>query len=566
MLRPTLLRELSALSNQTVWTGRSICVERATELSQCDFPISAFAAILNLKMSSRNDNLTQPVHPDSNLSGASLVAVPKSVELDTRIELASWSFAQKDFELATQHAEQVLEEVPCDPRALSLIAACQILLGNLDAGIVRLNQAIDGASIERYEAAAEEAYEYLRFCDDDTVEIEWSGFNECIQFLSQPEFGSDEEERAWEIALKRARACVALSRGEVSDAISDLKNHLRRFPRDVEARFELARAYFKNEDYRICTELLRQVLDEKPEHVFALSMIARVRALSEDFQEAIEYATEAFELNPQSCRIRLDLVEYLFDSAEYEQALDVMSDAPKCSCGWFRFLHARMQCNLQLEQFDAAMASCQEMLGCEESEVDAEIDLAVGKRIAAAHDVLLTAIVDSLEHAMQKLEQEADRLIGEKWFALETASLYREHEQFDLAARLIECLSYEHPHDVDVTFALSIAESEIGNNESERLLLRQVVGQLKDPAAAPLRLSSSYEREGLFKEALYWAFQAHLAGDSQGRVEYLVARIYCQLESFEVSRQFLNAAIDCNSSFRGRAEADDVFAPLNLCG
>lgn len=535
-------------------------------MSQCEFPLYAFAAILNLKMSSRNDNLARPVHSNSNSSRVSLVAVPKSVELDTRIEMASWSFAQKDFESATQHAEHVLEEVPCDPRALSLIAACQILLGNLDAGIVRLNQAIDGTSIERYEAAAEEAYEYLRFCDDDTVEIEWSGFNECIQFLSQPEFASDEDERAWEIALKRARACVALSRGEVPDAISDLKNHLRRFPKDVEARFELARAYFKNEDYRICTELLRQVLDEKPEHVFALSMIARVQALSENFHVAIQYATEAFELNPQSCRIRLDLVEYLFDSAEYQQALDVMSDAPKCSCGWFRFLHARMQCNLRLKQFDAAMDSCQEMLTCDESEVDPEIDLVVGRRIASAHDVLLTAIVDSQVHAMQKLEQEADRLIGEKWFALETASLYREHEQFELAARLIECLSYEYPQDVEVTLALSVAESEVGNYGNERILLRQVVDQLPDRPVAALRLSSSYEREGKFKEALYWAFQAHLAGDSQGRVEYLVARIYCQLESFEVSRQFLNAAIDCNSSFRGRAEADETFIPLNLCG
>ena len=515
-------------------------------------------------MQSRNDNLVRPVQAATDTPRVSLVAVPKSVELDTRIEMASWSFAQKDFALATQHAEQVLDQVPCDPRALSLIAACQILLGNLDAGIGHLNQAVDGASIERYEAAAEEAYEYLQFCDDDTVEIEWNGFNECIQFLSQPEFASDEERRAWEIALKRARACVALSRGEVSDAILDLKQHLRRFPCDVEARFELARAYFKQEDHLIATELVRQVLDEKPEHIFALSMIARMSALKEDFPTAIPYATEAFELNPQSCRIRLDLVEYLFDSAEYQQALNVMSDAPKCSCGWFRFLHARMQCYLQMSDFESAMDCCQEMLACQESEVDPEIDLVVGHRIAVAHDVLLIAMMDSPEHAMLKLEQDIDCLIVEKRFAVETATLYREYEQYELAARLIECLSYEHPQDAKITFALSIAESEVGNFESERLLLRQVVGRLRDRAVAQVRLSSSYEREGKFKEALYWAFQAHLAGDSQGRVEYLVARIYCQLESFEVSRQFLHAAIDCNSSFRGRAAADKILAPLKL--
>ena len=515
-------------------------------------------------MSSRHDNSVHPVHSATNPAQRSLVAVPKSVELDTRIEMASWSFAQKDFESATQHAEQVLEEVPCDPRALSLIAACQILLGNLDAGIVHLNRASDGTSIERYEAVVEEAYEHLRFCDDDTVEIEWSGFNECIQFLSQPEFASDEDERAWEVALKRARACVALERGEISDAILDLKNHLRRFPRDVEARFELARAYFKKRDYRIVTELLRQVLDEKPRHIFALSMIARVRALEEDFTDAVGYATESLELNPQNCRIRLDLVEYLFESQQYQQALDVMADAPKCSCGWFRMLHASMQCQLKLEQFEQAMDSCQEMLACQESEVDPEIDLVVGQRIAAAHDVLLTAKLDGLEHAMLKLEQDADRLTVDKWFALETATLYREYEEYELAARLIECLSYEHPQDAEVTFALSIAESEIGNYLNERLLLRQVAGQLSDRAIVSLRLSSSYEREGQFKEALYWAFRAHLEGDSQGRVEYQVARVYCQLESFDVSRQFLDSAIDCNSSFRGRAAADEVFAPLNL--
>ena len=517
-------------------------------------------------MSTFQDNLVSPSNRGPDSSHAPLVAVPKSVELDTRIEMASWSFAQKDFESATLHAEQVLDQVPCDPRALSLIAACQILLGNLDAGILHLNRAVDGASIDRYEAAVEEAYEYLRFCEDDTVEIEWSGFNECIQFLSQPEFGSDEEERAWEIALKRARACVALSRGEVSDAILDLKNHLRRFPGDVEARFELARAYFKQEDYRVATELVRQVLDEKPEHILALSMVARLSASNEDFPQAIQFATEALELNPQSCRIRLDLVEYLFDFAEHQQAIDAMSDAPKCSCGWFRFLHARMQCYLQLEQFESAMDCCQEMLNCSESEVDPEIDLIVGQRIAVAHEVLLTSIIDGPDYAMLKLEQEADCLVSEKWFALESATLFREHEQYELAARLIECMSYENPHDAEVTFALSVAESEIGNFSNERFLLRQVIGQLMDRTVASLRLSSSYEREGQFKEALYWAFQAHLAGDSQGRVEYQVARLYCQLGSYEVSRQFLDAAIDCNSSFQGRAKADEIFTPLNLCG
>lgn len=513
-----------------------------------------------------HDNSFHSMRAETAPSQRSLVAVPKSVELDTRIEMASWSFAQKDFESATQHAEQVLDEVPCDPRALSLIAACQILLGNLDAGIVQLNQAIDGTSIERYEAAAEEAYQYLRFCEDDTVEIEWSGFNECIQFLSQPEFGSAEEETAWAIALERARACVALERGDVSDAISDLKNHLRRFPSDVEARFELARAYFQKKNYRVATELLRQVLDEKPEHIFALSMVARLRALDENHADAVRYATEAFELNPQSCRLRLDLVEYLFDSCEYQQAIDVMADSPKCSCGWFRILHARTQCYVELGQFESAMDACQEMLTLPESDVDPEIDLEIGRRIAVAHDVLLTAEIDGLELGLLKLEQEADRLISEKWFALETATLYREQEQYELAARLIECLSYEHPQDAEVTFALSIAESEIGNCDSERLLLRQVVGHLHDRTVATLRLSSSYERQGQVKEALYWAFQAHLAGDSQGRVEYQVARLYCQLGSLEVSRQFLDAAIDCNSSFRGRAAADEVLAPLNLGG
>jgi len=501
-------------------------------------------------MSTGHNNSLHSGLSDADLPQRSLVAVPKAVELDTRIELASWSFAQKDFESATEHAEQVLDQVPCDPRALSLIAGCQILLGNLDAGIVQLNQAIDGTSIKRYEAAAEEAYEYLRFCEDDTVEIEWSGFNECIQFLSQPEFGSVEEEAEWEIALERARACVALERGGVSDAIVDLKNHLRRFPSDVEGRFELARAYFKKKDYRVTNELLQQVLDEKPEHIFALSMVARLRAIEEDFPKAIGYATQAFELNPQSCRLRLDLVEYLFDAKGHQQAIDVLADAPKCSCGWFRILHARTQCHLQLEQFESAMESCQEMLVLPESEVDSDTDLVVGRRIAVAHDVLLTALTEGVEVGMLKLEQEADGLVSEKWFALETATLYREYEQYELAVRLIECLSYEHPQDAEVTFALSIAESEVGNYDSERLLLRQVAGRLRYRTVAMLRLSSSCERQGQFKEALYWAFQAHLAGDSQGRVEYQVARLYCQLGSFDVSRQFLDAAIDCNSSFR----------------
>lgn len=515
-------------------------------------------------MSSGHDNQTHRISTNAGSLHPSPSGVSKSVELDTRIEMASWSFAQKDFDTTTLYAEHVLDEVPGDPRALALIAACQILVGNLDAGIVQLNQAINGAAIERYEEAAEEAYEHLSFCDDDTVEIAWSGFNECIQFLSQPEFGSEDDESAWEIALERARACVALERGDYLGAIADLKNHLHQFPDDVEARFELARAYFAADDGRIASELLMQVLDEKPNHAFAASLLARVNAAESNFIEAIRYATHAFELNPQSCRSRLELIEYLYDNHDYREALEVMVDAPKCDCGWFKILHARTQCYCQLERFEAAMETCQEMLDCEHTEVGPEIDFPLGQQVATAHYVLLIAKVDGLEYALLRLEQESDMLIADKWFALETAALYHSYQEFELAARLIECLSYEHPDDPDVMLASSIAEAEIGRFGNEKSLLRQLIATSTDRTIAYLRLSSAYEREGHFKEALFWALRGAENGDSQGRVEYQVARLYCQLQSFDISRQYLDSAIAMNSSFRGRAKADEILAPLDL--
>ncbi len=509
-------------------------------------------------------NQTYGISTNAGSLHSSPSGISKSVELDTRIEMASWSFAQKDFDTTVQYAEHVLNEVPGDPRALALIAACQILIGNLDAGIVQLNQAINGAAIERYEEAAEEAYEHLSFCDDDTVEIAWSGFNECIQFLSQPDFSCEEDDSAWEIALKRARACVALERGDFSEAIIALKDHLRQFPDDVEARFELARAYFSAEDNRIASELLMQVLDQKPSHAFAASLLARVHAAESDFVEAIRYATHAFELNPQSCRTRLELIEYLYDNHDYREALDVMADAPKCDCGWFKILHARTQCYCQLERFESAMETCQEMLDCEATEVGPEIDFLLGQKVAMAHYVLLIAKVDGLDCAMLRLEQESEMLIADKWFALETAALYHSYQEFELAARLIECLSYENLDDPDVMLASAIAESEVGRFGNEKSLLKHLIITVPDQTIAYLRLSSAYEREGQLKEALFWALRAANNGDSQGRVEYQAARLYCLLQSFEISRQFLDAAIAENSSFRGRAKADDTLAPLNL--
>ena len=520
-------------------------------------------------MSSGQDSSTdfrsdQHVSADTNLSENVPSTIPKSVELDTRIEMASWSFAQKDVETTTQYAERVLEEVPGDPRALALIAGCQILLGNLDAGIVQLSQAVDGTAIERYEEAAEEAYEHLSFCDDDTVEIAWDGFNECIQFLSQPDFGCEDDTFAWERALKRARACVSLENGDFTDAISDLKNHLHLFPRDLEARFELARACTHAEDYRVAAELLLQVLDANPDHGLACSLLARIRALETDFAEAIRYANHAFELNPQNCRTRLDLVEYLYDNHDYREALDVMVDAPKCDCGWFRMLHARMQCYCKLEAYESAMETCHEMLDSEELEVGTEVDMPLGRKVALAHYVLLIAKIDGLEYALLRLEQDADKLTTDKWFALEIASLYREYREFELAARTIECLSYEHSDDPDVMLASSIAESEIGNFENEKWLLRQLVVLSPDLTIAYVRLSNAYQRDGHLKEALFWALRGRAAGDSQGRLEYLAARIYCQLQSFDDSRRYLDAAIECSSSFRGRAKADPALASLNL--
>jgi tetratricopeptide (TPR) repeat protein len=526
---------------------------------------SNLSSYLRIIMSTGQDHSHRDSDAEPCFIDSASLEIPKTVQLDTRIEMASWSFAQKDFELTTQYAEQVLEEVPSDPRALSLIAGCQILLGNLDAGIVQLNHAINCTAIESYEAAAEEAYEHMSFADDDTVEIAWSGFNDCIQFLCQPEFVSEEEASAWEIALERARACVALEHGQYETAKSDLKDHLRQFPKDTEARFELARAYFHTEEYLIASELLLEVLDEKPYHAFAASMLARIRAHEADFHEAIQYATQTLEANPQSCRARLDLVEYLYDNHDYQAALDLMADAPKCDCGWFRFLHARTRCYCQLERFESAMESCQQMLNCDEQEVGPEIDLELGRKVAMAHYVLLLAKIDGFEHAMLKLEQEADSLISDKWLALESASLYREYHEDDLAARLIECLSYEHPEDPDVILAMSIVQSDAGCVERERSELKRLVDQPAYHMLACLRLSSTYEREGQYKEALYWAFRGDSTDDSQGRVEYQVARVFCQLGSLKVSREFLDSAIECNSSFRGKAKADEVLTPLECC-
>ena len=189
--------------------------------------------------------------------------------------------------------------------------------------------------------------------------------------------------------------------------------------------------------------------------------------------------------------------------------------------------------------------------------------MALGQRVAMAHKILALAKTEGQEPSLTLLEQEVDSFVVDKRFALDMAGLYRSFEEFELARRLVECLAYELPNDSSVLLALSIAEGEAGHVTEELRLLKELIKGVNSVGAMPqLRLSQAYERQGRLAEALYWANQGLQIDDSNGQLSYQAARINASLGATKPSRDLLGNAISINTSYRGRAHADEVFALL----
>lgn len=485
--------------------------------------------------------------------------------LDTRIELASWSFAQKDFDAALEHASHVLKEIPCDPRALALTAGCEILQGNVDAGITGLNQAIANAAIDRYENVAAEAFGCIEFCEDRTLEIAWDDFDACIQFLAQPQFGSPDDVAAWQMALERSRARSALALNNAPAAVKSLKRHLRKYPHDVEARFELGRACMLESEWVIAGELFRQVLDSNPDHALSLQMLARITAIGEDFNHAIELAAEALELVPENCKLRLDLAEYHFAHQNYRECLTVMAETTDCDCSRFGILSCRLECYRELREYDAMLDVCEEILSFEQDDRRQDFDLDVGRKIAKAHKVLGVARVDGIDRAELLLEQECEEFARDLSFGIDVASLFRVSGERELARRTIECLEYAYPYEYDVRLARSITEREVGNLNQELLILKQLVAENPERIEAWLHLVDASFKRYQYKEALFYAFRALDFDGTEGLASYKIASAYACIGANHLALAHLKNAIEMNNSFRGMAAADCHFSSLADC-
>jgi tetratricopeptide (TPR) repeat protein len=105
-----------------------------------------------------------------------------------------------------------------------------------------------------------------------------------------------------------SRASLRLATGkkeEITRAVSDLEQAVKREPEDPRLRFDLARAYLQTQRASEAAQHLHQVLKRHPQHLGALRELAAYHLQRHEIGKADEFAARILELDPADAGARL---------------------------------------------------------------------------------------------------------------------------------------------------------------------------------------------------------------------------------------------------------------------
>ena len=288
------------------------------------------------------------------------LAEPKSIE--PLLQLGAYYLRLAQYDLASQQAEKALKIEETNPRALALLASCQMADGKRDAARATLSRATEAKGAGQAELRVELAKMDLL---DGKVDKAIAQIEEALK--TDPK----------SLRVRMALGDAYRRKGKLHEAIEQFREVLTLDATYAPALVALSRAYRDTGRLDMALEKCEEAVEINPSAVEGRFELADIRLAQRKFDEAIAEYTRVLKERPNDFRARLGIAYALFESGDRQtplaQLTELLAQSPTLAParGMLVAFHKR------LGDIDKAQAELERLVSGPGAEPAAAFDLAV---------------------------------------------------------------------------------------------------------------------------------------------------------------------------------------------
>jgi len=286
---------------------------------------------------------------------------PKAVE--PVLQLGAYFLRMAQYDLATEQAGKALKIEENNPRALALLASCQLAERKLDEARVSLRRITENKDSRAGDLP------YLQLAELDLLD-------------GRPDKAIPQYEEAVKANPKNTYAHMGLGeayrmKGKLNEAIEQFREVLQLDATFAPALIALSRAYRDMRRLDLSLEYCEQAAEINPSAVDVRFELAAIRFSQRKFDEAIAEYTRVLKERPNDFRARLGIAQALFESGERQTAISQLTELLTQSPQLAPARAALIAFYKRLGEIDKAQAELERLVGAAGQEAIGVYDLAV---------------------------------------------------------------------------------------------------------------------------------------------------------------------------------------------
>lgn len=235
---------------------------------------------------------------------------PKATE--PLLQLGAYFLRMAQYDLAVEQAEKALKIEPESPRALALLASCQLAERKMDEARATLRRITESKSVPKGDLP------YVQLAELDLLDGKTD--RAIVQYRDAVEANPKN------IYARMGLGEALRMKGNLRDAIEQFREVLALDATFAPALIALSRAYRDSNRLDLSLEYCERAAEINPTAVEVRFELASIRFMQRKFDEAIAEYTRVLKDRPNDFRARLGIAQALFEAGERQAALDQVRD------------------------------------------------------------------------------------------------------------------------------------------------------------------------------------------------------------------------------------------------
>ena len=386
-----------------------------------------------------------------------------------------------------------------------------------------------------------------------------------------------------DLAAHTIKGSVFLSRKNFLGAISEYRTVLQEKPEDIAVSLNLAKAHLLNDEPGIATDLFRSVLDINPDIKEALLFLGDMALQKKNFRSADEHYSHLLKLEPEAAlpNYKVGLVK-LLDNKEKE-ALPYFEKALAVNGNYVSALAQIAYASIRGGDHDAAVTRVQKHIDGNPQNPDFYVLLgriyAIGKNFPKARQSFEEAFkIDpdnenalfnlaqleqsqgSINEALEYYEKIRAKNPDNSFISLMIAMLLETKGETEKAREIYEQVLVTNPENViavnNLAFYLAEHEPTPENLARAEALILPLRAKAKGNLSLTDTIAWIYYRKGEYEKARDLLITSQEDDITIPAVNYHLGMIFSRLDEKELAKKYLQVALETQSAFPGREDAE----------